>query len=175
MAIKNNDYNIAINENIIMKAENLYNPNRLIMNATNLILTNKRLIIHDKGMFGKGDNYREYDLKKIKVFNDVPCVQINQTNYIFLDIQFLDSDESIAMPNIKMAKAWRNNILSLVTGELNTLDYGNTGNKKESYSTSDQTKVSQYASKKCEACGATLKGKVGTVVKCDYCGEETLV
>lgn len=108
---------LDIDEVVILKEENVAHGGRTAQNTDELILTNKKIILLSKGMFGGVKRIYHYPLNQIKVFNGVPQVKQGNTTMGIssLDVYMFSSDESFTfyLGRASAIKTWVSEIQKL--------------------------------------------------------------
>lgn len=182
------NYNLDIDEFIISEDNMAQDTNKKILNLVSIILTNKKLIKISKSLFGKVKEYNEYELANIKVINDEPAVYIKrEMGNSYLRILFNDDDLELRMMSSVVGQAWVDNILAIVDGDVQGIEYNVAGAavadqvtdlmsgvgdifgafKGKGYS--DEKRPTKITIK-CDGCGAKVTGSSGKVIRCEYCG-----
>lgn len=145
-----------------------------------LVLTNQNIIWVKKGLFlGKIKKIQKYPLGQIKIFNGQVQAMINKSNLMrpSLEVYFLNSIEAFGFESRKEIEKWINNINFLVTGsfiEPETSSIAAVVKQAIKGKFGIETKNQGHQSiekvvKKCTACGASVTGQSGQIIRCQYC------
>ena len=178
-------FSLDPDEVMILKAENVWHGGAFAGWTDDLILTNKRITIVRKGMFGNVKEIIKHPLSEIKVYND-QAQAINTKDgrgMPQLEIYFTSGEEKFQFQNPRIINDWVMKINEVVTGKAITPDNsakmaipGSEFLAKTLKSTIDTYKDAfgikkkvEQVSCRCQACGASVSGEKGTTGKCPYC------
>ncbi len=186
--------NLRNNEVILYQEDSIsYAYNNRYIGIRELYLTNFSLILVDRSVFKRQiKNITKHNLNEVNIINDMPHVQIKSSDQEDVIISFNNNIVVLGFDSRREAKQWQNNIISIITGEkmqfdnhlpteiLGSEDLANAlydtvdlfkgvFNKKEPVVKQQIKSKVEYVSKNCKGCGAPISGKIGTLIKCDYC------
>ncbi len=179
-------FTLESDEVMILKAERVWHGGAFAGWTDDLILTNKRVTIVKKGMFGNVKDIIKYPLSEIKVYNDQAQAMNTKDGRGMpqLEIFFTSGEEKFQFQNARVINDWVMKINELVTGKVSTkIDNnsrmaipGSAFIAKTLKGTIDTYKDAFGIKKKvetvscrCKACGASVSGEKGTTGKCPYC------
>ncbi|WP_417852641.1 hypothetical protein [Weissella viridescens] len=182
------NYNLDIDEYIICEEDTAYDTTKVLFPLVTIILTNKKLIKLSKSMLGKVKEYNEFELVNIKFINDEPAVYFKrEMGNSYLRVLFNDNELKVSMPSSVVGQAWADNILAIVNGDVQDIEYnvseagladqltdlmsgvGDIFGAFKGKGYSDEKRPTKITIK-CDGCGAKVTGSSGKVIRCEYCG-----
>ncbi len=186
-------YNLQTNESVIMKQDGILHGGVMAGYTDELILTNLHLVLISKGVFGNTKGIQTFPLNQIKVFDGQAQALLDRTGggNPQLDVYFLNGEESFKFQSKKEVLKWIANINKLVTGnEANANNSssmaipgaayvaetlkGTMDTFKQTFGikskNTNETDVKVVI--KCNSCGASVSGKKGQTVRCQYCDSQ---
>lgn len=147
-----------------------------------LILTNLRLILEQKNLFGKPKGTLYFNLADIRVVDGEVQVRARKKDNFtpVLEIYFQSSEEQFSFVWEDDVKKWVKAIAAVMNGEeikenddewlAETLQMAETVTGTiDKYKEALGLKPKERVSVKCPSCGATLSGIKGGTVECPYC------
>ena len=186
--------NLRNSEVVLYQEDSIsYTYNNRYIGVRELYLTNFNLILVDRSVFKRQiKNITKHSLDEINIINDVPHVQIKSSEQEDVAISFSNNIVTLGFDSRREAKQWKNNIVSIITGDkmqfdnhlpteilgseelanalYDTVDlFKGVFNKKEPVVKQQIKSKVEFVSKNCKGCGAPISGKAGTLIKCDYC------
>lgn len=186
------DLRLDYDEAVILENERVRRGTGMMVNFTNkLVLTNKNLIIVEYNMLRKPKNIEKLPLSSIRTYNGQAQVSVKRdvSGYTALDIYFNNGPEKftfMAMTN-KEPQKWMDSINSLINGVAVSMGTDKTAveNAAEIVADSIASVAGAFTSAfnkrmnkdkvsavQCPSCSAFVKGQVGTVAMCPYCGRQ---
>ena len=157
------------------------------------VLTNKKIVFIQKGIFGGIKKIDEYFLRNLKIYNGEVQAKIGKdrrNHYPTLDLFFIDGTrlafcfETFSKTDSQKCISEINKVL--IGNDSNTNFHAIPGTKFIADTLKDtadtimsslgiSTQKSKVITIKCPSCSAKLIGKKGTKVKCSYCDTETIM
>lgn len=150
-----------------------------------LVLTNQRLVWYETGITGKIKNPREYYLSDLYLENDEPQLFVKDSPLTDMVVTFYFIDGQVSFSATMGYKAGLKNLVSHVKNnalsdtksikaivggaEVLADTVGETINVFKK-SLGIRTKRDEINVCRCSSCGASISGKHGDVIKCQYCG-----
>ena len=178
------DITLNPGEVVIRNCEQVgYGGGMVKRNNDELILTNQRLILKEKSIFGKVKNVTSFPVSDIQISNNQAQVRVGKKGFMdhTLDVYFVSGKERFDFSWEDEIKEWCNDINTLLTGQqgmykMNTgfeemLDIvdrfdGSVRRIKKTFG----IKSSEHMSGTCPSCGASIEGTEGETVQCPFCG-----
>lgn len=152
----------------------------------NVVLTSSHIII-TPSLSSKARKYRLNTLKRTSMNVD-RLVRLNSNKGYQIALDFQNGESELLRFGSKSATYfWAENILNVALGNVDDINYegsraNTTGDSLKAGLETLQNSFGGFRSKKtpsqeqqkivktCTGCGASVSGKVGAVVKCEYCG-----
>lgn len=186
------DLGLSFDEAIILENEKVKRGTNLISNYTNkLVLTNRNLIYVEYNMLRKPKNIEKMPLNTIRTYNGQAQVSAKRevSGYVSLDVYFNNGPEKFTFLTMttKEPQKWVESINSLINGVAVSMNTGKSTVESATEIVADSiasiagtftTAFNKKMNKgkmetiECPSCTASVKGQVGTVVMCPYCGRQ---
>ncbi len=176
-----NEYAILINKAV------KYGNGFFQVYSNELMLTNLNLVLTLKGIMGGIKDKKIFGLNNIKIIDNTPQVSASGKNELgSLIISFLHGTEFFGFSEQNEAYKWRDMIINVVNANRYTASYQQQPQKQQQ-NQEEKVTVREYYYKevpvtfnetvvtKCSACGASIFGKNGDIVKCNFCGSENIL
>ena len=148
-----------------------------------LILTNQRIILIRKNVFGKTKDVVSFPLSEIVISNQQAQVMPGKKDIVTptLDVYFRSGMESFIFTWEDEVKEWADCINTMLTGQPARFKTGDWMEEIEEFAESFAgaaekvrkafgIKSTEQVSCSCPSCGASLTGMKGETVRCGYCG-----
>ena len=171
------------NEKVLKRQDKIGYGSALNGSKSELILTNQRLILEQKNLFGKPKGTLYFNLADIRVADGQAQVVVGKKDNLThtLDVYFKSSEERFVFEWEKDIKSWVRAISAVIAGEevkdndeeewmmeaLHMADAftGTIDKYKEVFGLKEKENVTV----KCTSCGAALNGLKGSTIECPYC------
>ncbi len=169
-------------EKVIKRQEKIGYKNVLQGSNNELVLTDKRLILIQKSVFGKEKDVLYFPLEDIRTAGGEPQIRMGKKDIrATLDVYFSDGFESFVFTWEDEVKEWIEDITDVMSGKEIRNREGDwmkeTLQMAESFAgTIDKykevfgLKEKEQAAVKCPSCSASLAGFKGETATCPYCG-----
>lgn len=190
-------YNFAQDEYVVLKAQEVrLDTKKAFSNprSSELILTNRNIVMPRKGLTGKVKDYDVYPLANIRIVDGKPQCRLDSSDFMEskLEISFNDdlvSFEFGSLESKREIREWINSIYQILLGadapeealgkgkfesfmeEENIADMA--GRIFGSFENAFQRKRAEAASDvagRCPSCNASVKGRPGETISCPFCG-----
>ena len=186
------DLRLDFDEAIILENDKVKRGTGLMSNYTNkLVLTNKNLIFVEYNMLRKPKNIDKLPLSSIRTYDGQAQVSVKRdvSGYVSIDVYFNNGPEKFTFLSMstKEPKIWADNINNLINGVAVSMrtEKSVVENAAEfaadsiasvagafTSAFSKRMKKDKFSAIECPSCSATVKGQVGTVGICPYCGRQ---
>ena len=168
-------YNLEQDESLVLKCDRArYKGSDY---SDELLLTDKGLVIIDKGIFGKIKSIIRIPINDIKVYNGraQAILGTDKSHCPQLEIYFINGQEIIGFESKKEVNKWIHSINQLVTKRPKTKPSDSNiikdtlGAIKGTLGAKEKNVTLIY---KCIECGAPIQGTKGQITRCEYCGKD---
>lgn len=190
-------YAFEADEYVVLKAQEVRldgGKGFSVSRGSELMLTNRNIVLPRKGLTGKVKGYDVYPLANIRLVDGKPQCRLDTSDFMDVKLEVALKDGLVTfvfggLDGKKEIRAWINAIYQLLVGsdapeealgkgkfdslmdEENIAD--TFGRVFGSFENAFQRKRAEAASDvagRCPSCNASLKGRPGETIACPYCG-----
>ncbi len=184
-------YQIKPGEVMVLKEDNAYDRRKSdnSMIKGELLLTTDAIVFSKKNLFGKISDVQVYPIKEIQIFNEKPQAKLESSLGVKNLVIYMSNGEILKFGigeglSKNGVLNWVNSIYEIITGhqytEYDKSEYAGAGvkgmanfiggsvdsfKKALGFGMKEPEMVVRY----CQGCGQQLKGRIGDIVKCEYC------
>lgn len=189
-------YSFADDEYVVLKAQEVKHDGKgfSMSRGSELMLTNRAIVLARKGLTGKVKDYEVYPLSDIRMVDGKPQCRLDSSEFMEekLEVSFRSGVVSFvfgSLENKKEVRTWVTAIYQLLVGEDAPEEALGKGKLDSFFAEEDvadsfgrmfgafknaldkkRGEAAHEVAVRCPSCNASVKGKPGETITCPYCG-----